>query len=390
MSTENPFPYVQLSDVADISGGVALGRTVSEAASVELPYLRVVNVQDGYIDTSDLKTVRVFRSEVERYSLRKGDLLITEGGDFDKVGRGAVWDGRVSLCLHQNHLFRVRCHVGKLLPDFLAAYMASGKGRRYFLSIAKQTTNLATINSSQLKRMPVPLPGLDEQGRVVELLGKVGERDRAITAAVIKLDSVEGGLLQDAFESRVSAGVVSDLGVVVTGATPPVDWDSSILEDGVPFFTPSQVRDAEGVLSGPARRIAGTHVRELRLLPAGSTLAVCIGFGAGKVALSEVASCTNQQINAVIPHREFDPRFVYLAVRSAMRRAKSRLNLQVTPIINKSDFSQLPVPVPSEVERKQLVEQIWAVRLKRELLLAEKAKLSHVRAALSSDLLAVA
>jgi restriction endonuclease S subunit len=92
----------------------------------------------------------------------------------------------------------------------------------------------------------------------------------------------------------------------------------------------------------------------------------------------------------VIPYQGLDHRFVYLAVRSAMRRAKSLLNLQVTPIINKSDFSRLPVHVPPEAEQKRFVEQIWSVRTKKASLIAEKAKLGNLKAALTSDLLPVA
>src|SRR5690606_23968156 len=120
------------------------------------------NVLDGRIDTSDLKRVRILRSQYERFALRKGDLLLTEGGDLDKLGRGAVWDGRIAQCLHQNHVFRVRCGE-EMSPDFLALYTSSDAGRAYFQRVGKQTTNLASINSTQVKQMPVPLPPLAEQ-----------------------------------------------------------------------------------------------------------------------------------------------------------------------------------------------------------------------------------
>ena len=78
-----------------IAGGVTLGRSISGSGTVELPYLRVANVQDGFIDTREMKTVRILRTELDRYRLRAGDVLMTEGGDFDKLGRGSVWDGSI-------------------------------------------------------------------------------------------------------------------------------------------------------------------------------------------------------------------------------------------------------------------------------------------------------
>ncbi|MFE0739291.1 restriction endonuclease subunit S, partial [Streptomyces sp. NPDC058855] len=162
--SESPgIEWTTLEDVADISAGVTLGNVEAGDAAVTLPYLRVANVQDGYIDTSDMKAVSVRRSEVQRFSLAPGDVLLTEGGDLDKLGRGGVWDGRISPCLHQNHIFKVRCHPDVYRPDFLAAYLASPRGKSYFLGVAKQTTNLASINSSQVKKTPVPLISLTDQ-----------------------------------------------------------------------------------------------------------------------------------------------------------------------------------------------------------------------------------
>ena len=56
----------------------------------------------------DLKDIEVPADEVDKYLLQPGDLLITEGGDWDKVGRTAIWQGELTQCLHQNHVFRAR------------------------------------------------------------------------------------------------------------------------------------------------------------------------------------------------------------------------------------------------------------------------------------------
>jgi type I restriction enzyme, S subunit len=162
-----------------------------------LPYLRVANVQDGFIDTSEIKTVRILRTELERYRLRPGDVLMTEGGDFDKLGRGAVWDDSIDPCLHQNHIFRVRCDPSVLLPEYLAMYSASPAGRRFFLSLSKQTTNLASINLTQLKAFLVPIPALPEQRRIIEVLGSVDEAAQSAEWIITKLEQAKQGLRHD-------------------------------------------------------------------------------------------------------------------------------------------------------------------------------------------------
>src|SRR5262249_55246710 len=152
----------ELGELATVQTGLAKGKNHIKDP-ISLPYLRVANVQDGYIDLSDVKTIEVSKADVERYRLRPNDVLMTEGGDFDKLGRGHVWRAQIDPCLHQNHIFAVRPKPEVLKPEFLAALSASPYGKRYFLSCAKQSTNLASINSTQLKQFPVLIPPMCEQ-----------------------------------------------------------------------------------------------------------------------------------------------------------------------------------------------------------------------------------
>ena len=144
----------KLADIADVQTGVAKGKK-NVTDPVTRPYLRVANVQDGHLDLSEIKTIEISLHEIDRFSLQVGDVLFTEGGDFDKLGRGTVWQGEIPNCVHQNHVFAVRMKNGQVLPYFLATYASSFWGRTYFLSCSKQTTNLASINSTQLKEMRV-------------------------------------------------------------------------------------------------------------------------------------------------------------------------------------------------------------------------------------------
>ena len=159
----------RLDKVAIIQTGIAKNQN-SRQETVELSYLRVANVQDGFLDLSEIKTINVHKDKVDRYRLKNGDVLLTEGGDFDKLGRGAVWEDQIPNCVHQNHVFVVRVNNSELLPSFLSAQTGSSYGKRYFLNCSKQSTNLASINSSQLKAFPVLFPPLPEQKAIVDLL----------------------------------------------------------------------------------------------------------------------------------------------------------------------------------------------------------------------------
>jgi type I restriction enzyme S subunit len=181
-----------LSSCAHVQTGVAKGRNLDGSQVVELPYLRVANVQDGRLDLTEMKTIQLRQREVARFLLQPGDVVLTEGGDFDKLGRGFIWQGQVSPCVHQNHIFAVRPNRAKLLPECLAYLAQSNYGKAYFLSVAHKTTNLACINSTKLKALPVLLPPLSEQREIASQLSVVDtklaaeESRRAALAALFQ------------------------------------------------------------------------------------------------------------------------------------------------------------------------------------------------------------
>lgn len=199
----NSSPILALADVAEIAAGITLGRKTKDTDLVDVPYLRVANVQDGHLSVDDLKTVSASRREIEKWALEDGDLLLTEGGDLDKLGRGACWREQVPLCIHQNHIFRVRFPRDRYDPDFVSFQIGSPYGKAYFLAHAKKTTGIASINQRVLGRFPLISPPLAEQRRVASRLtaqlaavetarqaAKSQLRELANLANAIVLDSV--------------------------------------------------------------------------------------------------------------------------------------------------------------------------------------------------------
>ncbi len=165
----------RLDEVADVGSGVTLGKDVSGFKAVELPYLRVANVQDGHLDLSEIKTVRVRVDEVDGFRLEPGDVLMTEGGDLDKLGRGTIWEGQIPDCLHQNHIFRIRADRELLEPTFFALVVESDIAKRYFNRVAKRTTNLASTNKTQVRAFKFPVPPTTEEQREVAAIMKAAK-----------------------------------------------------------------------------------------------------------------------------------------------------------------------------------------------------------------------
>jgi type I restriction enzyme S subunit len=158
---------------------------------IERPYLRVANVQDGHVDLSDVTMIEVPESVASGVELRAGDVLMTEGGDLDKLGRGTIWNGEIVGCLHQNHIFAIRCFRHKLSPAYLAYVTASQYGRDYFEATGKRTTNLASTNSTKVGLFPIPLPKVTEQDAICSFLDdKLGEVKRIKSGIEAQIDTL--------------------------------------------------------------------------------------------------------------------------------------------------------------------------------------------------------
>jgi type I restriction enzyme S subunit len=195
-----------LAECAFVQTGVAKGRKFeNENNKINVPYLRVANVQDGYLDLEEIQTIEIRQSELKRFLLQPGDILLTEGGDFDKLGRGFIWQGQISQCVHQNHIFAVRVNKSLLIPEYLAYLIQSEYGKAYFLSVAHRTTHLACINSTKLKAFPTLKPDLDRQKEIVDVLGACDSRIAALDHEARLHDELFIAMLEELMSGRLSS-----------------------------------------------------------------------------------------------------------------------------------------------------------------------------------------
>lgn len=200
--------WTTLDTVATVTGGVTKdSKRRQHPGDVEVPYLRVANVQRGWLDLRKVETIRISKEKAEALRLQPGDVLFNEGGDRDKLGRGWVWDGQIADCVHQNHVFRARPHAG-LEPRFLSWY-GNTIAKRWFEQHGKQTTNLASLNLQALRALPVPLPPLEEQRRIVNELERrtsvIDTAEREVEANIAKAEVLRTSLLHAAFTGQLVA-----------------------------------------------------------------------------------------------------------------------------------------------------------------------------------------
>jgi type I restriction enzyme, S subunit len=198
--------WARLGDLGAVVGGVTVDKKREPSDPVDMPYLRVANVQRGYLDLAEVKSIRVDREVARRLELKAGDILLNEGGDRDKIGRGWVWQDELQVCIHQNHVFRVRLYDDGI-NAFLISHYANEIGRAFFIEKGKQTTNLASISLSKINELPIPVPPAAEAQIIIERLREALDSDadnrRDMADAEALSSTVRQSILKAGFEGRL-------------------------------------------------------------------------------------------------------------------------------------------------------------------------------------------
>jgi type I restriction enzyme S subunit len=199
--------WVRLGEIAAVAGGVTKdSKKQSDPDYVEVPYLRVANVQRGRLVLDRIEKIRVPAAKAEALRLVKGDVLLNEGGDRDKLGRGWIWEEQVENCIHQNHVFRARV-VNDVLDPLLLAWHANSFGKSWCDRNGKQTVNLASISLRKIKLLPVPVPPREVQEELVKVIQSLVEEAVAAhqlaQGALAQAAELRGALLHAAFSGAL-------------------------------------------------------------------------------------------------------------------------------------------------------------------------------------------
>lgn len=199
--------WASLDQLANIAGGVTKGQKFSSHDKTRLvPYLRVANVQRGFLDLSEIKTILALESDITLLQLVPGDILFNEGGDRDKLGRGWIWEGKITECIHQNHVFRARLIDNAVAPKFVS-WCGNSYGQRWFMQAGKQSVNLASINLTILRSFPVAIVPTTEQLTIVELvedqLSIIDHLEGDIDAKLKSAQVLRQAILRQAFTGQL-------------------------------------------------------------------------------------------------------------------------------------------------------------------------------------------
>ncbi len=359
---------VTLADVADVQGGIQK-QGKRRPVKNKYPFLRVANVARGRLLLDEVHEVELFEGELERYRLQRGDLLVVEGnGSPDQIGRAAVWDDSIPDCVHQNHLIRVRPR-GELLPKYLGLAWNSPEVSARVRAVAASTSGLYTLSTAKLKSILIPFCPADEQRRIVDTLedhfSQLDGAEKSINDASARSNRLRVASLAKLWHRAAGESELvrlKNVGAVITGSTPPLRTTGAFGGD-VPFITPSDVGWG-GLVSESQRTLSRIGAATARLVGPSAVIVVCIGT-IGKAGWIDRVVATNQQINAInLDSSRVDAAYLAAAISAPQFQTQMRQRASTTTIalLNKSNFSDLHVPLPDLAQQRRLMEEVVLIQ----------------------------
>ncbi|EPB0878715.1 restriction endonuclease subunit S [Yersinia enterocolitica] len=160
-----------IDDLALVTGGIQK-QPKRRPVNNHYPYLRVANVQRGYINIDSLERFELEDHELNSWSLKHGDMLIVEGnGSADEIGRCAIWEQPIDDCVYQNHLIRVRQYIDGS-QHFISSYLNSPSGVKEMQKLAVTTSGLYNLSVGKIRNIMIPVPPIKEQEKILTQMDK--------------------------------------------------------------------------------------------------------------------------------------------------------------------------------------------------------------------------
>lgn len=173
---------------------------------VGIPIIRMGNIADGRVSFDDLKYVQLKPEETAKYLLEQGDILFNRTNSAELVGKSAVYENTLEA-VFASYLIRLKADRAKALPHYIVSYINSPKGQVYIQSQLVRAISQANLNANKLQGMPIPIPALDEQHRIVAYLDEVQRQVSGLKWSQKKFEAelqrLEQAILDKAFRGEL-------------------------------------------------------------------------------------------------------------------------------------------------------------------------------------------
>ncbi|WRA40647.1 restriction endonuclease subunit S [Helicobacter pylori] len=347
----------------------------------EIPFYKIGtfgNTADAFISK------KLFLEYKTKYSFpKKGDILISASGT---IGRAVIYDGKPAYFQDSNIVW-IDNDETLVKNDFLF----------YVYSHVKWNTEHTTIlrlYNDNFRNTLIPLPPLNEQIAIANILSDVDHYLYSLDALILKKESVKKALSFELLSQRKRLKgfnqawqrvKVKDFGIIITGST-PLTQISEYWNGTISWITPTDINDNKDIFNSE-RKITQKGLNTIRMIPKNSILVTCIA-SIGKNAILRVNGACNQQINAIIPNKDFNADFIYYLMENNKQYLLGKAGVTATYIISKQVFEEIDFFVPKDLNEQIAIANILsALDNENTSLKNKKRQFENIKKALNHDLM---
>ncbi|MGT0061489.1 restriction endonuclease subunit S [Helicobacter pylori] len=347
----------------------------------EIPFYKIGtfgNTADAFISK------KLFLEYKTKYSFpKKGDILISASGT---IGRAVIYDGKPAYFQDSNIVW-IDNDETLVKNDFLFYAYSNVKWN------TEHTTILRLYNDN-FRNTLIPLPPLNEQIAIANILSDLDRYLHALNSLILKKESVKKALSFELLSQRKRLKgfnqawqrvKVKDFGIIITGST-PLTQISEYWNGTISWITPTDINDNKDIFNSE-RKITQKGLDTIRMIPKNSVLVTCIA-SIGKNAILRVNGACNQQINAIIPNKDFNADFIYYLMENNKQYLLGKAGVTATYIISKQVFEEIDFFVPKDLNEQSAIANILSA-LDNEIisLKNKKRQFENIKKALNHDLM---
>ena len=344
--------YINLDNVCEF---VRNGASIKQDSQCNegIPITRIETISNDKFNFDRLGYANIKDDKYSDYYLKDKDVLLSHINSAKYLGRSVLYRKKdENPIIHGMNLLRLRFIKDKYLPDYFVYYSQSNVAKAYIQKHTKLAVNQASITSTAIKDMPIPMIEMGKQKEISKSLDKCNEIIHKHKQLLSKYDF----LIKSRFIEMFGDPVKNSLGWevrklkettdIITGNTPSrkdkenygtfIEWiKTDNITDKTYVTTAAEYLSEKGEMLG-------------RTVEAGSILMACIAGSLrsiGRVALTDRKVAFNQQINAIVP-KKYNSLFLYVLFQNTQSYAQSTVNMALKGILSKGKLEELEYILP--------------------------------------------
>jgi type I restriction enzyme S subunit len=336
-----------------------------------LPVTRIETISDGTIDRKRVRFVELDAVNVERWRLQQGDILLSHINSVEHIGKSAIYQGAPEILIHGMNLLLLRPDTKVILPEYLHFGLRSNNVRERIRSRCKRAINQASINQKELGVIELPVPALDEQRRIVDLLSRAEGILRLRREVEKKTAELIPALFLDMFGDPATnpkgwpMPLLQSVSKVVSGNGFPNVYQGKT-EGQFPFYKVSDMNTKRNEIE---MYVANNHISEddlgalrAKTFPAGTVIFPKIGaaIATNKKRILAQPSCFDNNIMGIVADNNLSPIYLYALMLS--KNLSDFASDSNPPSIRKTTVEVWKIPVPPILAQVKFAAQVGIIR----------------------------